>query len=55
MYNPDTKSKTMKAILTLVLMTASATISFSQDDANEKRNGYFIVLYTIAEKWDTTK
>lgn len=43
----------MKAILLAFVIFPG--ISFSQDKYLKDENQYFIVLYTIGERWDTTK
>lgn len=45
----------MRTIFLTVILAVFATTIFSQDTTSKNEYEYFIVLYTIGEKWDTTK
>jgi uncharacterized protein YxeA len=45
----------MKTILLIILSTLFTAAVFSQDTIRIDSDAYYIVLYTIGEKWDTTK
>lgn len=45
----------MKTIFFTIISFFFASTVFSQDNISKDSYEYFIVLYTIGEKWDTTK